>query len=786
MKYQLRAISRHRFSFLLTVLAATIAIAGAFASVRLQRALQEGAPAGTTIFGEPVSIFQHANTNAMDFFLSPRQVMEIDAHFAESGDVIASSGARLVDVSVDAEGYSTAVDFVSPNFFRSLGIKADDGGQIVDLLPNQVVISEVLLAKFGGTRPKTILIANRPLEIVAVAKTFAGLWDHETEIWAHWRNAEGVLLPRARDPGKRDVAFERSWFYWTLALPAKEKGAEFHARLKSLEGRNDVAESPFDKLRAIPGVSNQLELRDDAETNLTLYRSGTAMLLLTALLGLSAWSALTRIERIGDERMFTLLGMQRSMRAQLLLGSVLPPIIIAAALAAVVEPYAYQFVSGDATISALLEWTADLTTPYLWPERVAILLLALLTSLALNHMMARSASETNGTRTSMAGKRIGHGFNALMFVLCANAAGSGVLAFSVAAWHAKQRQADDHDLSGVHALQISKSRRAVESPIADRTWRETLRLELPNVLPSTSSVGFMSPRPYSGARPVLDTLQSASGQVQAMRVETDAAALDALGLKLLAGSTIGSDPFETQWVVDRALARQISGSEKPGAAVGRRIRDMSNNEFAVVGVVETIPYRTDLSQSVPVYYAPLSPAPTGLSVVIRRAKGAAPLNVFIPEASGLEISGGALRAAVSLEQRALESIGKRNARVTLTLVTCMTTLIVSMFVLVAITRVQVQRQRQVLAIRAALGATKTRMASAVFRSSALAWIVGSILGATVSAFMTRSLPGFWVSASHAWAIGALAVTLTLACAIFVAWRNLASVINTESLRELMQ
>lgn len=786
MNYHFRAISRHRLSFFLAVSAAGMAMAGAFASLSLQRSLHESGPAGTSLSGEPVSLFQHADANQMDFFLSPRQVEEIDNHLAGSGRAVASSGARLVDVSFDGKELSAALDFVSPAFFKALRVQSLHGGPMAELRPGQAVISERLLAKFGGVRPAAISVADRRLEIVAVARTFGGLWDHDTDVWCHWRDSEGVLLPPPRDSNKKDVAFHESWFYWTLAVPAEGRLAEFRGRMIALDHRTDIATAPFDRLKSVAGISNQLELRDDAESSLALYQLGAGLLLLTAVMGLSAWSALTRIERIGDERVFATLGMPRSRKAGLLLGSVLPPIVAAVTLAALLEPWMFEFISRDVAIAALLEWSPDLSAPALGPERAAFMIFACTVSVSLNQLLARAAADSASPRNVMAGKRVGWWFNCLMLVLCANATGSVVLALAVSSWHARESQYDVRDWSGVHALRVGKLRHMDSAPIADATWRETLRLELLDRVPGTSVAGFMSPRPYSSARPPLELLIGELGEVQAMRVETDAGALVALGLKPLAGRSIGDDPFANEWVVDATLARRISGESNAGAAVGMQVRDTGGDVYTIVGVVDAISYRADLNKKVPVYYAPLSPAPIGVAVVLRRSNTNTAIDPIASGPTGIEIAGSVLRDPVSLAESANEAIARRDARTSLALIVALGTAIVSIFVLIAIARVHVHRQRQALALRAALGATRVQLTVAAFRSSASTWVVGAMTGAIICVFATRSLRGLWDSAASPWLFATAATLLGLTVMAWVAWRNLQNMTRSFSLRELLQ
>lgn len=728
--FLLRSLWHRGPSLALTILGLALAYAATLAVFNLHGALHGGRPKGADFSGQPSSIFMHDSSNGMDFFLAPRQIMALQAQVGESGHVIASSGAREVQVQLAQSPLQAAVDVVSPGFFSALGvtIRGGDARRFAD--PDQAptgVVSERFLKRLGlQGPPESLEIAGHTLQVLGVAAQFDGLWDHETEIWLDWRLAHDILFPGIQ----RGSVQEQPWFYWTLAIPAPRQDSEFSARLtRALEG-GALAEAPFDRFQVLPGISNQLELRRAADTSVLLYLALCVLMLIVACANLAAWSALMRLGHIEKERTFLQLGIPRFTHALLGLGVVLVPSLLAVMLAVPLEQALTLLLRQDSAIYALLAWSAEYERNYPWLSWMGVVGVVSVFGWLLGLAVARRAGLYGDSLQLRSpdgrAEKLFRPLIASTAMLAAMALLFGLIQSATA--YRVWRSLAQPEAENIWILKVdthAERAAALPGPQARRSMLAAIAQDIPQA----RALGFIKTRPFSSAREALSGYSLEPGQpavFHALLNEADAQALPALGAHLQKGRHYQPGLDTLELVLDSHAADTLAAIVGHENVLGTLLYDASSMPWEVVGIVDAIAYSAEPGKNPPVAYMTLMEAPAVLHLVINSPAAASQITALAER----PLQGDRVHfdAPLNLAAASDRAFAQYRSRALLGVICAVVTVGIAALTVLAVVTLEIRRQRRRLAIRASLGERPWRTALHGGRKLALTLWVGTVLG----------------------------------------------------------
>ncbi|WP_374609361.1 ABC transporter permease [Thermomonas sp.] len=765
--FLLRSLLGRAPSLVLTVLGLAVAFAATLAALNLHAVLRGGHPQGTNFAGEPVSIFAHITARDFDLFLFPPQIIAMQEEMGDSGAVISSSGARMIDIGIVGAEHEAAVDVVSPNFFTALGvaIKGGDARQFGDdRTAPTCVVSEQFIARMGlQSPPETLQVAGRALRVVGIARDFNGLWDHETDVWVDWRLGHDLLSPTTTVKGI-------DGFYWTMAIPARGQAAVFRGKLQRALSRRDLAEPPFDSFRAVPGITNQPDMRRTADTSSWLYLVLCAVMLVVATANLAAWSALLRAGKIQSEWTFLQLGIPRRTHALLGLGFVVLPVLAGALLALPLERVMSALLQQDSAIYALLAWSAEYKNRDSWRAWLAIVLAVTvfgwLLGLAVVHLAGLRYDAGNLRTTTGKVERLFRPMAALVTMLASIALLFGTLQTvnALRVWQALSQQGAGQ----VWALFINTDFGSSGASL-DHGRREAVVRGVRAQLPRTQALGFVKIRPLSTAKEALSAYSLDAGGPPVLKVllnEADAEGMQAIGADLRAGRAFDTSLSAMELVLDAQAAQRLVQATGKNDVLGMNLYDELSMPWRIVGIVDRIPYGPDPDKEAPVGYVTLGDSPMIANLVLRgpnTAEQAADL-----AETGVRVDGGRVRFGepANLAEKAEEALAQYRSRALLGLIAAAITIIISALTILSIVTLEVRRRRRMLAVRASLGEGPLATAWHGARGVLIAILLGTILGMLAMWLAGPSLAsrGMLKPADFAWAMPVCsALLMALAC-----------------------
>jgi hypothetical protein len=764
----LRCLRRRPVSLLLTVLGLAVAFATTLSTLGLYSVLREGHPRGTDFPGDPVSIFMHASAMNFDFFLGPAQITAFQRDLGDSGQVLGAAGSRLVTIEIAGSPREAAVDVVSPNFFKALGVSFTEGdaaGWADPGAPPTCVVSERFLASIGsGARPHSIHVAGRQLRVAGVAREFSGLWDHETDIWVDWRLGYDLLFPTLRDTGIES----QPWFYWTLAIPSAGEQAAFNAKLQRALSRRELTQPPFDGFRSLPGITNQVDLRRTAGSSASLYLVLCLIMLIVAATNLAAWSALTRAGRINGEWTLLRLGISRTTHALFGLGFVALPVLFGAFLALPLERLFSALLRRDPAIAALLAWSPEYANRYPWAAWSATVLTVATFGWVLGMIVARVSGLRFGASTlrSAAGavERLFRPMAVLVSALAAVALLFGILecASALRAW----RTFSLDDAQTVWLVGVRGDNGNTGRVPLDRTLREGVMRGVHARFPQTQESGFIKIRPLSAAPHTLSGFSLEPGGEPILSVllnEVDSGALPALGVTLRSGRHLDPNPNSHELVVDSKAAAELARVARLDTVLGLQLHDSVGMPWRVVGVVDPVAYGSDLSTAPPVAYQTINGVPPVLSLVLRGPYTSNQVEQF---AKGVvRLDGGEVRfeAPVNLAHAADRAQAQFRSRALLSVIAAIITISISSLTILSLVTLVVRRRRRTLAIRLSLGEAPWKTAFRGAQGVLLSTLAGCALGC-LALWLAQS----WMNLHRAGQTEHIQWAVVLCCAILVA------------------
>lgn len=764
--FLLRSLLGRLPSLSLTVLGLAVAFAATLAALNLHAVLRTGQLQGADFSGEPVSVFAHASARDMDLFLSPRQVMALQEEIGASGFVTASSGARMVAVDIADATREAAVDVAAPNFFTTLGVAIEGGDARLfgDAGAEPAcVVSERFLARMGLQRPpSTLVVAGHALRVIGVARGFNGLWDHETEVWVDWRLGHDLMTPNTKDRGL-------DGFFWTLALPADGQSAAFRSRLQRALARRDLAEAPFDGFRAIPGITNQPDMRRTADTSSALYLVLCAVMLVVATANLAAWSALMRAGKIESEWTFLQLGIPRGTHALLGLGFVVVPALAGALLALPLERLLSALLHQDSAIYALLAWSPEYEARYPWGAWMAIVAAVTSSGWLLGLAVARLAGLRFGAGNlrTPAG-RIEWLFRPMAMLVALLAAIALLFAILQSAqalrvWRALAQQGTEQ----VWMLFVHPD--TGSGAMLDQARRDAVERQVRAMLPRARELGFVKIRPLSTAKVALSSYSLQAGGPPVLRMllnEADGDGMQVIGAGLLRGRRFDDSLTAMEMVLDAGAARRLAQAAGKDDVLGTQLYDELGMPWRVVGIADRIAYGPDPDKEAPAAYVALGDSPLVANLVMRGTSPAEQVAALARD--GVRLDGGRLRfgEAANLAGKANDALARYRSRTLLGLIAAAITIAISALAVLSIATLEVRRRRRLLAVRASLGE----------RPLATAWhgargVLSSILSGTLLGLLAIWLAGAWLAArdmarpaDFAWAMPLCgALLMALAC-----------------------
>lgn len=732
--YFLRSLKSRAYSLLFAVFGLGVAVGAVLAVARVHDLMSSGYPVGTNIGGEPVSIFMHSSAMKFDFFLSPRQIQGMQEQFADSGQVLGSSGTRSIAVRIDAALGNAYLDVVSPNFFDALGIElsgpaAADWGKADEPV---AVVSARLLARLGlDEPPTTIEVGGHLLRVAAVTHQFNGLWDQFTEIWVDWRLGPSLLFPSTNASVE-----DQPWFYWTLAIPQAGQLPEFHERLRHLAERRDLAEPPFDGFRLVPGITNQPEARRLADDSVQLYLSVSLIALLAAAINLACWSALARISKAGDEWTMLCLGLERGKHARFTTVYIIVPVFLALSLGVAVERGFTWLIAIDPSVDELLSRAANLRSGYPWKTLALTGLGSALIGLLVSSIVTRSAGLRFGSsRLAMNSPRLRWVFGGLTAGMSFVSSLAMIVGYGSASSSMQlQRDLSLEKMQDAVIVEVRAHTADGKRTTLDADQRHALLADLSGRAPEVRTLGLLSIRPYSAGRFPLTGFSLTPGGDSAISVllnQADADALDALNVRLLAGRELADiDPF-SELLLDAASAATLARVAGVESAIGLRIYDSSSMPYSVAGVVTSMSYTADVARAPSVAYMRMDEVPSSLHVALNGKIGDSRLAAISAASIPLGDAHATFAEPLRVKQIAEQALTRYRARISFCMAAAATSLLVAVLAIASVVLVQTRQRLRQLAIMRCLGADLRKIAWSCSRGI----VVSSALGSGFAALM---------------------------------------------------
>lgn len=726
LRFVMRGYLRRWFISGLAVLALGIALATSLASWRMGATLSTGQPRGTSFSTRPVSLFQYSSDSRLHFFLSPRQIAYLESDFGGSARVIGASGVRRLDWDDAGTTRSLQADFVSANFFSTLGVGFSEGSaEQFAATEDGVVLSDAFIREHRlETVPADIRISGRRMPVVGVARDFSGLFDHQTQAWVHWAQAEGILYPHPKG-GKQASFDDQMWFFWALAVPLSNEQNRFQTLLSALADRGAQIAPPFDRLVAIPGITNQTDLHAQADQSQRLYGLVSMLLLCIAFLSMGLLVTLIRLSRLSSEWTMLRLGAPRYCLLLLPIIYGLIPIAVSALIAVLLVPWLQRLLLLDPSIASLMAASADLLWPSLWREFALTLAVGGVVCTLFNALVMRGAGvHFAATQLRTQSRKLDRLFHCFSGIIAA-AAMLTLLVSVLAAGDSmmKSRAIAAASVRDVWFQQIGSAKEAASLSSAQR---RQLQVQLAAQIPNAQHTGFVTLRPLSGAKVALSEYSLVQGQVRLMVNAATPDAVAALGLTLKAGRLFAAES-SNELVLDEDAAKQIQALIAPRSVLGAQLQDDIGDSATVVGIVANVPYTTDLGQAPALAYQAMPSGQESMTLVIR-----GPLNE--QDLRRLKTRGPAeafkLKYAEPLAFTVIANTLRRQhqARATLTIITAISALVVVVFVLACASLLRARRRSHDYAVRMALGAPGHRIIGHFLRAELISNAVGAIAG----------------------------------------------------------
>lgn len=742
--YLLRSIRSRALSFALSILGLALALAAVLSVLRMSDLVGSGALAGTRLHGQPVSVFTYSSGLDFELFLSPLTIRMVEERLDGSGVLVAASGTRAVPGRVSAELETLHVDVVNSRFFESLGVEVHGlpaGQRVLD--SGTAVVSQRFLSERNlQSAPEFIEVQGRRVRVVGVAQDFTGLFDHYTDVWVDWWHGPGILYD---EDSRRHLDYMP--FFWTVALPADGRQAEFSTRLPTAisEPEGLGIQPPFDSLRAIPGITNQTQWRSQADASLDAYQAIAFVALCAAVLNLAVWAALMRVSRAREEWTLLSLGLPRHKHLMLRLGYVLVGLIPAWVLAAAFEPLFVSLLSSDSAVHLLLKDAAKSDAGFAWFVWLQSGGLALLAVLVVAHLVERAAGLRFGApalrETGPVLRGVFRGLTVAMAVASCAALLLGYWALSTAI--TRQGELARMDSGSTWTAMVKTTDSKGDFGFADGAERALLAEQLRERLPQIERVGFGTLRPFAeGEGPLasytLPTSPDTRLHLRLNQIEGDA--LGAMGLKLVAGRMLPDSGYALEVLLDQRAAADLARRLGKPSVLGELLRDASSMDYEIVGIVEAMPYNMELASPLGTVYQRMGSTVPVFHTLMRGGVSAAEVDPAFAEPFSVSALRFKLEEPQHLPALAERAQARYRARLLFATSTAGVTLLIALLALVSMVVVEARARSHALAVRACLGARPLNLATHAFRGLLIALALGSLLGGLLALAATRSIP----------------------------------------------
>jgi hypothetical protein len=727
-RWVLRGLAQRRLPVGLSVLAFALALAFLFACIRLQASLTEGVPRGTTLEPGSFTVFQHDPQGGVSFFLSPAQIERLQNALRGTAEVIGASGVRALALGMP-EGTAAAptlqADFVSPGFFRVLGVRfaAGDASQF-EATEDGIVLSDAYVDSLGGSQaPASVLVQGRRLKVVGVAAGFSGLFDRDTQAWIHWRQADGLLFP---DLGGAEVipTSRQPWFYWTLVAPAAGAAAEVGTILRSGELGSAIVERPFTQLAVVEGITNQLDLRRAASAGQDVYWQLSLLLSAVACLALALTVSMVRLARLPNELVQLQLGMPRSGLLHLLAHHSVWPALAAVAVGAGASVVVGVLLQREPSVAALMAWSADLEAGFPWWSATLSLLSAIAVTAALQLAFVRSAGLRFATRTLDPRQRTLHRFFGVFELVLVAVAATALALGSIAAVSSVAQLAQIRDSERPDTWAVTF--RLDEAASLGRSAQHTFLARMGDAPARPFLAAFVSVLPLSEARRPPVTFTAGTAAVTMLENPIGPDAFGPGRLRLLAGRTFEPGAVD-EVVIDEGAGNLLQTAIAPQPVLGAQVRNEFGESFTVVGIAESMTYATSAELRRPVAYTSIGTITRRGALLVFGAGTPERVRAAIDDA-GRSLPGFAVDRLEALADRGQRVGARYRAKATLTAAAAAVAAVVALLLIASVTTMRARLASQERAIRMALGAAPARLTVATMRATGIRLLVGTAIG----------------------------------------------------------
>lgn len=730
LRFVVRALRSHKVSLIVAILGVAIGLASGLSALRMKELFSSAEPIGTEVAGEPLSIFMSSEAMRLDFFLGPRQILGLQESLADSGYVVGSSGTRGVAAQINGRSEEIRVDVVSPNFFEGLGVRIKGASPLnwSQQGAGNAVVSKALVDRLGHT-PASVVIKGVSLRVVGTVDSFSGLWDQHTEVWVDWHMGPHILFPTAKGKNVED----QPWFYWALMAAKPGHVQEFNSRAASALNRRDLLEVPFNEFKAIPGVTNQPYMRTTAEDTLRLYLLVCVVALTVAALNLASLSALVRTAKAGSEWTMLCIGMGPATHFGMSSLYVLIPCGLGVLASIPLEAVFSGLMREDPAVSALIDHSPELQEAFPWAYWVGLGAAIMMIALVVGQLAARAAGLKYGAaslRTNYQRLRLVFRGGIVVISACAAVAlyvGLMSTVSSLKFW----REASETNQKNSWVMEIRLDDRLDRARVSSSQLRLQIANELKSNWSEIQSVGFASIRPFSDGRVPQSTFSLSRQGHEGFSVlvnEIDQDALSALGVRLLSGRLPETEGQSGEIVLDAMAAAdlmKLSGSDQ---VLGMVIQDAVGFSSQIVGVVERLPYSSDISRSPAVAYV-AAESETPINYVIIKGdisdRRISELAKRFAADAGSEFY---LSVPTHLGDLATKALNRYSARALFCLVAALAAVSIALLSAFSLVSVEVRQRIRDLAIMECLGASRHRVALVAAQPVVVSVSAGSLLG----------------------------------------------------------
>jgi len=745
----------------LTILALSMALTFLGASIGLYQMLSRGQPVGTYYSGRSATVFAYMSSIGDNFFLSPRQMIELQTTAGADTTLIACTGARSGKLELAVQPLEISLDIISEQFFDALKVKTTLRPHAPDA-PHAWISTALIERAFNGVVPDSILIDGRRYSVAGTVTGFRGLFDSSTDVWVPWQFGQAIFAPGLEDKG----VLSQPEMYNVVALSAlaPEQFAQMLARLRE---RIDILMPMWDGLHTVEGISRSESKRLNADRSMQLYLWAGGLMLLTALLNLACWIALTRAQQVRNTQILLRIGVGQLRLVLFNLALAALPIALALLIAYLCVPLMQDWLYAMPTMREFAEnapqFQAQVFGASAYSTGLALVVmigLAMALSEAIAYISGSGYQSTGNNAASPT--RVLMAFRTLIAVMAGLCAVGTLIAVSISNDTIRVRSLLASSLTNSTWLLPLVNTPAISELADQNDSNEAVplsRIQGAIQMPQVQNIALTSAIPMLtfGQRETLTLNEGDPNGMDVRPVSGSAKQFETMRYSMRVGRSVnrrGELVLNTE--AEKKLL-ELSGQQ----VLGQTLYTNTQDPMRVVGVVQSAAYSANPDAPEAVVFMHAQDRSVPLTIIA--LSGQLQANDMREVKQQLTAAGIATEEPKQISSLAGQAFGAALSKLALTLYAGLGTALIALMSLVVVCQLEAHRCRKSLALYSALGASMLRRWRLLATGLTAAMVSGALL-AMMLAWRLRDSSQLPVALSPT---GWLAATLAIALLIGV-------------------